>query len=178
MDLRRTRRRLSGKGNLPLKTGLWSSFILFRDLPLPLLSIKWLTTMESSRGKRYPPCVASQGGARRGAHGPSTLKKLWRGTWIQVPTSTGKSMHMGYTWIAYTCQFCMKKGKCTKWLGLARWLVTVVVHFFPLSFLSWWKRDPYCWWKEPQCEGTEKKVLRPTILWHFIEDLIIQSITT
>ena len=46
--------------------------------------------------------------------------------------------------------------------------------FFPLSSLSWWKWDPCCWWKEPQCEGTEKKVLRSSILWHFIEDLINQ----
>ena len=157
MDLRRARRRLSGKGNLPLKTGLWSSFILFRDLPLPLLSIKWLTTMESSRGKRYPPCVASQGGARREAHGPSTLKKLWRGTWTQVPTSTGKSMHMGYTWIAYTCQFCMKKGKCTKWLGLARWLVKVVVHFFPFLSCLGESETPIAGGKSRNVKGLRKK---------------------
>ena len=45
---------------------------------------------------------------------------------------------------------------------------------FPLSSLSWWKWDPHCWWKEPRCEGTEKNVLRSSILWHFIEYLINQ----
>ena len=100
------------------------------DLPLFFSGIchyltRWLKTMGSFRGKQSPPCVASQGGARRGALGPCISRRLWRGTWTQVPTSTGKSMHMGYTWIAYTCQCCMKKGKCTiywnGWLLRADW---------------------------------------------------------
>ena len=62
-----------------------------------------------------------------------------------------------------------------KWLSLVRWLVKVVVHFFPLSSLSLCKWDLCGLWKEPQCQGREWKVPRSTILWNFIENLINQS---
>ena len=40
---------------------------------------------------------------------------------------------MGYTWSAYTCEFSMKKDKCTIYWN--DWLVKMVVHFFSTSFL-------------------------------------------
>ena len=133
--------------------------------------------MGSSQERPSPPCVASQGGARRGALGPCISRRLWRGTWTQVPTSTGKSMHMGYNWIAYMCQFCIRRRANARFIEMAGSCALISKGgsaFFPLSSLSWWKWDPCCWWKEPQCEGTEKKVLGSSILWHFIEDLINQ----
>ena len=42
-------------------------------------------------------------------------------------------------------------------LSRARWLVKMVVHFFPLSSLSWCKWDLYGLWKEPNVKRLRKK---------------------
>ena len=50
----------------------------------------------------------------------------------------------------------------------------MVVHFFSTFFLVLVQVRPLRLVKRAQCEATEKKVLRSSILWQFIEDLINQ----
>ena len=157
MDERRARRRLSGKGILPLKNWLWSSFILFRDLPLP-------NQMVENNGIFPREAISTlcrlAGWSEKGGTWALYIKEVMErhldsSAYIyRLKHAYGVYLNRLYVPILYG------EGQMhvlLKWLGLARWLVKVVVHFFPFLPCLGESETPIAGGKSLNVKGLRKK---------------------
>ena len=176
MDEKRARRGLSGKGNLPLKTGY--------DLPLFFSGICHDVYNKSNGGKQWglpagsnlhpvsPPRVE-----RKGEHmGPIyqrsngealRLKCLHLHVKARIWGILESLIRASLVWRMASTRFI----KVT-WVVLADWSRWWCI--FSTFFLVLVQLRPLRLVERAQCEATEKKALRSSILWRGIEDLINQ----
>ena len=172
MDEKRARRRLSGKGNLPLKNWLWF-----------FSGICHYVHTRSNGGKqwRFPKRgylhpVSPGMVERKGGHmGPIYKRGYGEAPRFQCIHLQLKARIWGILESLIRASLVWRRAS-TRFIDLsrARWLVKMVVHFFSTFFLVLVQVRSLRLVERAQCEATEKKVLRSSILWRVIEDLINQ----
>ena len=155
MDEKRARRGLSGKGNLPLKNWLWF-----------FSGICHYVHTQSNGGKqwRFPKRgylhpVSPGMVERKGGHmGPIYKRGYGEAPRFQCIHLQLKARIWGILESLIRASLVWRRAS-TRFIDLsrARWLVKMVVHFFPLSSLSWCKWDLYGLWKEPNVKRLRKK---------------------
>ena len=141
--------------------------ILFRDLPLRSYSIKWWKTMAFSQERLSPPWRLAPGVVeRKGGHmGPIYKRGYGEAPRFQCIHLQLKACIWGILESLIRASLVCRRAS-TRFIDLsrARWLVKMVVHFFPLSSLSWCKWDLYG--KSPMWSDWEKnaQVIYPLAL--------------